>query len=57
VRKADEALLLNRKSNHVAKDNFLRIVKKNLICNNPVTIGDVKRSQAIYGPPIPPLKG
>jgi hypothetical protein len=57
VRKADEALLLNRKSNHVAKDKFLRIVKNNLICNNPVTIGDVKRSQAIYGPPIPPLKG
>ena len=36
VRKADEALLLHRKSNHVAKDKFLRIVKNNLICNNPV---------------------
>src|SRR5210317_1268682 len=57
VRKADEAVVLNRKTNHMAKDKFVRVVKNNLIRNCPVTVGDIRRSHAIYGPPIPPIKG
>ena len=55
VRKAEDALSLNRKINHPAEDKFERVVV-NKIRNNPVVIGDVKRSQAIFGPPIPPIK-
>ena len=48
---------LNRLTNHMAKDKFVRVVQNNLIRNCPITVGDIKRSHAIYGPPIPPIKG
>ena len=57
IRKAEEANLLNRRTNHIAKDKFLRIIKDNWIRNVPFTLGDVRRSHIIYGPPIPPIKG
>ena len=57
MRKADDAVSLNRITNHMAKDKFIRVIQNNLIRNCPVTVGDIKRSHAIYGPPIPPLKG
>ena len=57
VRKANEALTLNRRTNHIAKDKFIRVVQSNRIRNCPVTVGDIRRSHAIYGPPIPPIKG
>ena len=57
VRKATDATLLNRKVNHLAKDKFIRIVKNNWIRNNPDTVGDVRRSYYIFGPPLPPIKG
>ncbi|CAJ1936101.1 unnamed protein product [Cylindrotheca closterium] len=57
IRKADEAITLNRRINHVAKDKFARIVKNNWIRNCPVTINDVERSHVIYAPPVPPIKG
>ena len=57
IRKADEARSLNRKVNHIAKDKFERIIKDSWIRNVPFTLGDVRRSHIIYGPPIPPLKG
>src|SRR6056300_1048521 len=57
VRKADEAVVLNRKTNHMAKDKFVRVIQNNFIRNCPVTVGDIKRPHAIYGPPIPPIKG
>ena len=57
IRKADEANALNRKVNHQAKDKYLRIIKDNWIRNVPFTVGDVRRSHDIYGPPIPPIKG
>ena len=57
IRRADDALLLNRRLNHITKDKFIRIVKDNWIRNNPLTVSDVQRSHVIYGPPIPPLKG
>ena len=57
VLRADNALLLNRRLNHITKDKFIRIVKDNWIRNNPLTVSDVQRSHVIYGPPIPPLKG
>ena len=57
IRKADEAAIVNRKVNHMAKDQFLRVVKNNWIRNLPVTMNDVQRSHIIYGPPIPPMKG
>lgn len=57
VRQADLALTINRRTNHMAKDKFARVVQNNLIRNCPITVGDIKRSHAIYGPPIPPIKG
>jgi len=55
--KADDAVTLNRRANHMAKDKFIRVVKSNLIRNSPVTVGDVRRSHIIYGPPLPPIQG
>ena len=57
VRKADEAIALNRRINHAASEKFERILKDNLILNCPLTVGDARRSQKIYGPPLPPIKG
>ena len=57
IRKADDAVRLNRRTNHIAKDKFAWIVSENRIINNPITVGDINRSRIIYGPPIPPLKG
>ena len=57
VRKAQDALTLNRQSNHMAKDKFQRIIKDNWLHNNPITINDVQKSNFIYGPSIPSLKG
>ena len=57
VRKADEALQLNRRTNHMAAEKFQRVIQNGLIRNSPVTVGDVRRSNVIYGPPIPPIKG
>ena len=57
VRKADAAILLNRRLNHMAASKFIKAIQYNWIHNNPLTVSDVRRSHAIYGPPIPPLKG
>lgn len=57
ITKADDAVFLNRKINHPAVDKFIRLVKDNWIRNNPITTGDVRRSHAIYGPPLLPIKG
>ncbi len=57
IRKADAAVSLNRRTNHVATRKFERVISKNLIINCPLTVGDVRRSHAIYGPPLPSLKG
>ena len=57
IRKADEAKILNRKLNHVAKDKYVRLIKDNWIRNVPFTVGDVRRSHQIYGPPVPSIKG
>jgi len=48
---------LNRRINHVASEKFERILKDNLILNCPLTVADARRSQKIYGPPLPPIKG
>ena len=42
VQKATNAVMLNRKKNHIAKENFFRIVKDNWIRNNPIMVGDEK---------------
>ena len=57
IRKADSAILLNRRLNHMAPSKFINAIQHNWIHNNPLTVGDIRRSHAIYGPPIPPLKG
>lgn len=36
-----------RKSNHIAKDKFISIVCDNWIHNNPITAGDVQRSNKV----------
>lgn len=56
VRKATDAIVLNCRTNHIAKDKFIQIVKDNWIQNNPVTVGDVRRSHNMFGPPLPPIK-
>ena len=57
IRKADEAVVLNRRINHKAKEDFVRVVSSNLITNTPLVVGDIRRSHVIYGPPLPPIKG
>ena len=57
ARKADDAVVSNRKENYIAKDKLIQIVRDNWIRNNPVTVGDVQRSYKIYGPLILPIKG
>jgi len=57
VRKANDAITLNRRTNHIAQEKFVRIVRDNWIRNNPITVGDVRRSHKIYGPPLPAIKG
>ena len=41
VRRADDALLLNCRLNHIAKYKFIRIMKDHWIRNNPLTVSDV----------------
>ena len=57
VRKATDAVILNRKVNHMAKDKFILTVAHGRIRNNPITVGDIRRSHDIYGPPLPTIKG
>ena len=57
IRKADLALMLHRRTNHMAEEKFARVVSDSWIRNCPVTVGDVRRSHKIYGPPLPPIKG
>ena len=57
IRKAEDAIALNSRTNHQAAGTFSRVVQTSLIRNNPLTLGDVNTANAIYGPPIPPIKG
>ena len=57
VRKAIDAVMLNRKTNHISKDNFIWIVKDNWIRNSPIKVGCVGRYHRIYGPLFPEIKG
>ena len=57
MQKANDAIILNRRINHVAKDKFVCIVRDNWVRNNPITVGDVNRSHQIYGPSLPVIKG
>ena len=49
--------MLNQKEKHISKDKFVRVVKDNWIRNNPITVGDVRISHRLYGPPLPVIKG
>ena len=49
--------MINRKTNHISKDKFVRTVKDNWIRNNPITVGDLRIYHKIYGPPLPAIKG
>ena len=57
VCKASDAILCNRKTNYLAGEKFVQTLKENWILNNPITTGDARRSQQIFCPPIPPIKG
>ena len=48
--------MLNQKTNQIAKDKLLQIVKDNCIRNKPIMVGNVKRSHKMYGPPLPEIK-
>ena len=56
VRKATNAVMLNRKTNYIAKDKFFRIVKYNWIINNPTAVEDVSRYHKTCGPLLPLIK-
>ena len=51
VRKADEAIVLNRRINHVASEKFERILKDNLILNCPLTVGTLVDLKKFMGHP------
>ena len=55
IHQADDDLALNRKANHSENEKLIRIAHDNWIDNNPITVGDIKRSQNMYGHPIPTL--
>ena len=57
VQKSTSAVMLNQKTDHIAKDKFIWIVKYNWIRNNPITVWDVRTSQKMYGPLLPAIKG
>ena len=57
VRKLTDKVMLNWKTNHIAKENFFWVVKDNWITNDPITVGDLRRSHKAYGPPLPAIKG
>ena len=57
VRKANDAVTLNCRTNHIVKDKFIQIIRDNWIRHNPVTVGDVRRSHVIYGPLLPAING
>ena len=57
VQKATDSVMLNRKTSHISKDKFVRTLKYNWIRNNPITVGYVRRSHKIYGPPLSAIKG
>ena len=57
ARKSTNAVMLDRKINHIAKDKFFQIVKDDWIRNNPIIVGDVRRSHKFYGPLLPEIKG
>eukprot|EP00557_Chaetoceros_sp_GSL56_P000017 CAMPEP_0176495956 /NCGR_PEP_ID=MMETSP0200_2-20121128/10940_1 /TAXON_ID=947934 /ORGANISM="Chaetoceros sp., Strain GSL56" /LENGTH=312 /DNA_ID=CAMNT_0017893883 /DNA_START=320 /DNA_END=1259 /DNA_ORIENTATION=+ len=57
VKKAQDVMEFNRKINNQSSTKLTRIVKDNLVRNAPFTVGDVQRSEVIYGPQVPSLKG
>jgi hypothetical protein len=57
VKKAQEVISFNRRINNQSITKLTNIVKNNHIRNTPFTVGDVQRSEAIFGPQLPPLKG
>ena len=57
AQKANDAVKLNHRTNHMAHDKFVRVVGNNWIRNNPVIVGDINRLKYMYGPPLPQIKG
>ena len=57
IKKAEQAISIGRMINHPAKEKFARIIKDGWIRNCPVTVGDVKCAELIYGPSLPSIQG
>ena len=57
VGKGTDSFVLNWKKTHISKEDFVRIVKDSWIRRNQITVGNVRRSHKIYGPPLPEING
>jgi Cobalamin biosynthesis protein CobT (nicotinate-mononucleotide:5, 6-dimethylbenzimidazole phosphoribosyltransferase) len=57
IKSAKAALDVSKILLHPAQSKFEKIVAGNFISNLPITIADVRRSERIYGPSVPSLKG
>ena len=57
VQGADDARVLQERLGWPATSRFIHYINNGHILNCPITEDDVRRSELIYGPPIPILKG
>jgi hypothetical protein len=57
IKKAQDVIDFNRKINNQCTSKLTKIIQDNKVMNVPFTLGDVQRSERIFGPQIPPLKG
>ena len=57
IERAEKACCIQEILGWPSTQDFQRIVANNLVSNCDVTVDDIKRAVAIYGEPIPILKG
>ena len=57
IERADKARLLQSQLAWPSTSDFKTYVRDNLLLNCPITIEDISRAEAIYGPQVPILRG